>query len=40
MQKADFTIGSEQLFAPITTATKDVKMATERPMHGFIRKDG
>ena len=33
-------MSSEQLFAPITTATKDVKTATERAMYGNIREEG
>jgi len=38
--QTDFSIGSEHLFAPITTATKDVKTATERAIYGNIPEEG
>ena len=38
--QTDFSIGSEQLFATITTATKDVKTATERAIFGDIPEQG
>ena len=34
--QTDFSMSSEQLFAPITTATRDVKTATERAIYGNI----
>ena len=36
----DFSESSEQLFAPITTATRDVKTATERAIYGDIPVEG
>ncbi|KAL3866480.1 hypothetical protein ACJMK2_043774 [Sinanodonta woodiana] len=36
----DFTTSTEELFTPITTATKDVKTATERAIYGDIPKEG
>ena len=38
--QTDFSIGSEQLFAPVTKATKDVKLATERAIYGDIPSEG
>ena len=38
--QTDFSIGREQLFAPVTKATKDVKTATERAIYGDILKEG
>ena len=38
--QTDFSIGSEHLFAPITTSTKDVKTATERAIYGNIPEEG
>ncbi len=38
--QTDFSIGSEQLFAPVTKATKDMKLATERAIYGDIPKEG
>ena len=32
--QTDFSIGSEHLLAPVTTATKDVKTATKRAIYG------
>ena len=37
--QTDFSIGSEQLFAPITSANKDVKTATERAIYGDIPEE-
>ena len=38
--QTDLSVSSEQLFAPITSATKDVKTATERAIYGDIPKEG
>jgi len=32
--QTDFSIGNEQIFAPVTKATKDMKLATERAIWG------
>ena len=34
--QTDFSIGNEQLCAPVTKATKDMKLATERAIWGEI----
>ena len=38
--QTDFSTSTAQLFSPITTATKDVKTATERAIYGDIPKEG
>ena len=37
--QTDFNIGSEQLFAPVTSATRDVKAAAERAIYGDISEE-
>ena len=38
--QTDFSTSTAQLFSPITTATKDVKTATERAIYGDIPSEG
>ena len=37
--QTDFNVGSEQLFAPVTSATRDVKAAAERAIYGDISEE-